>query len=359
VVVNPTEEQVRLFREAMRRQMESELALSRLRDLPCTSLDNQPIQLYCNIEFKDEVQSSLEHGAQGIGLFRTEFLYLGRESAPTEEEHYQAYRAVLQGMGELPVTIRTVDLGGDKISALDKVRRTEKEQNPALGLRALRFCLKHRDIFRVQLRAMLRASVHGKMKIMFPMVSGLQELREAKAFLSAVRVELGREGIPVAEEIPVGIMIETPSAALIADRLAKECDFFSVGTNDLIQYTVAIDRQNRDVAYLYHPLQLAMLRSLKSVVDSAHAAGIPVGMCGEMAADPMHALILSGLGFDNLSMSAGQLPIIKRILRQHHTREAKQLLEQCLQLDTTEEIERLVRSAMETRFGTGVGEREE
>ncbi len=350
VVINPTDEQVRLCHEAMRRRVESEQALLRLRDLPCTGTDGRRLELLGNIEFQDEVPNLLDHGAEGIGLFRTEFLYLGRATAPSEEEHYQAYRSVLEQMGDRPVTIRTVDLGGDKISVLDQVRR-EKEQNPALGLRALRFCLKYRDIFRVQLRAMLRASVHGRLRIMFPMVSGVQELREAKAFLSSVRVELGREGIAVAEEIPVGIMVETPSAAQTADRLARECDFFSVGTNDLIQYTVAIDRQNRDVAYLYHPLHLALLRSLKFVVDSAHEAKIPVGMCGEMASDPMHALVLSGLGFDNLSMSAGQLPVVKRILRSHTLHEAKELLEQCLSLDTTDEIERVVRSTMELRFG--------
>lgn len=350
VVIHPTDEQVRLFREAIRRQIDSEAALGRLRDLPCTQLDGRRIQLLANIEFKEEVPHALAHGAEGVGLFRTEFLYLGKERTPNEEEHYEAYRAVLEQMGDRPVIIRTVDLGGDKIAALDASLRKEKEQNPALGLRALRFCLKHRDVFRVQLRAMLRASVHGKLRIMFPMVSNILELREAKALLSATRVELAREGIPVAEEIPVGIMIETPSAALTADRLARESDFFSVGTNDLIQYAVAIDRQNRDVAYLYHPLQLAILRLLKNVVEAAHAARIPVGMCGEMAGDPMHALVLAGLGFDSLSMSPGQIPVIKRILRASRHDDAQSLLAQCLELDTSEEIERLVRSVMESRF---------
>jgi phosphotransferase system enzyme I (PtsI) len=358
VVIAPTEEQVSLFREALRREIESEAALARLRELPCTQLDGRRLQLCANIEFKEEVPGALSHGAEGVGLFRTEFLYLGKQSAPTEEEHVEAYRAVLAQMGDRPVIIRTVDLGGDKIAQLDHSLRREKEQNPALGLRALRFCLKHRDVFKVQLRALLRASVHGKMRIMFPMVSNIQELREAKGLLARTRDELVREGVPVAEEIPVGIMVETPSAALTADRLARECDFFSVGTNDLIQYTVAIDRQNRDVAYLYHPLQLAMLRLLKTVVDGAHAAGIPVGMCGEMAGDPMHALILAGLGFDSLSMSPGQVPAVKRILRASRSDEGEALLQQCLQLDTSEEIERLVRTVMEGRFGTPSSEAE-
>lgn len=350
LVIHPTEEQVRLFREAIRRQADSEAALGRLRDLPCTQLDGRRIRLLANIEFKEEVPHTLAHGAEGVGLFRTEFLYLGKERTPTEEEHYEAYRAVLEQMGDRPVIIRTVDLGGDKIAALDASLRKEKEQNPALGLRALRFCLKHRDVFRVQLRAMLRASVHGKLRIMFPMVSNVLELREAKALVSATRVELAREGVPVADEIPIGIMVETPSAALTADRLARECDFFSVGTNDLIQYAVAIDRQNRDVAYLYHPLQLAILRLLKQIVDGAHAAGIPVSMCGEMAGDPMHALVLAGLGFDSLSMSPGQIPVIKRILRASRADEAEALLNQCLSLDTTDEIERLVRGVMDSRY---------
>jgi len=356
VVIHPTDEQVRLFREAIRLELESEAALGRLRDLPATQLDGRRIHLLANIEFKDETHNALEHGAEGVGLFRTEFLYLGKDRAPTEEEHYQAYRAVLEQMGERAVIIRTLDLGGDKIAQLDASLRQEKEANPALGLRALRFCLKHRDVFRVQLRALLRASVHGKLRIMFPMVSNVQELREAKALLAATRVDLGREGVQVADEIPVGIMVETPSAALTADRLAKECDFFSIGTNDLIQYSVAIDRQNRDVAYLYHPLQLAIIRLLKTIVDSAHAAHIPVGMCGEMAGDPMHALVLAGLGLDSLSMSAGQIPVVKRILRSSRHDEARALLDQCLALDTAEEIERLVRSVMEHRFGTSTTE---
>jgi phosphotransferase system enzyme I (PtsI) len=350
-VINPTEQQLSLFREALRRRQEGELALAQLRDLPCTSVDGRRMELLGNIEFEEEVPGLRAHGGEGVGLFRTEFLYLGRDHAPTEDEHFNAYRVVLQAVGDRPVTVRTVDLGGDKISALDRMRRGEKELNPALGLRALRFCLKHRDVFRTQVRALLRASIYGKLRIMLPMVSGVSELREAKAFITSVRVELGREGIPVADDVPVGIMIETPSAAMLADRLAKECDFFSVGTNDLIQYSLAIDRQNRDVAYLYHPLHLALLRALRFVVEGAHGAGIPVGMCGEMAGDPMHALILSGLGFDSLSMSPGQIPSIKRILRAHTTQEARELLDQCMRLDTTEEIERVVRSVMESRFG--------
>ena len=332
VVINPTDDQLRLFREAQRRRTESDQALARLRDLPCASLDGRRLQLLGNLEFHEEAPRLFAHGAEGVGLFRTEFLYLGRDHAPTEEEHFAAYCAVMQAMGNRPVTVRTVDLGGDKISALDRMRRSEKELNPALGLRALRFCLKHRDVFRTQLRAMLRASVFGDMRIMLPMVSGVPELREAKAFISSVRVELGREGVEVADAIPVGIMIETPSAATLADRLAKECDFFSVGTNDLIQYSLAIDRQNRDVAYLYHPLHLALLRSLKFIVEEAHRAGIPVGMCGEMAADPIHALILSGLGFDSLSMSAAQMPAGQAhpAGAHHRTEDARALLEQCL-----------------------------
>ena len=353
VVVHPTDDQVRLFNEAIRLKRASAATLAQLRDLPATQQDGRRIHLLVNIEFHDEVENALAHGAEGVGLFRTEFLYLGRDRAPTEEDHFQAYRSVLTQMGDRAVIIRTVDLGGDKIAKLDASIRLESEQNPALGLRALRFCLKHRDLFRVQLRALLRASVYGKLRIMFPMVSNVQELREAKALLGATRVELAREGVAVSDEIPVGIMVETPSAALTADRLARECDFFSIGTNDLIQYAVAIDRQNRDVAYLYHPLQLAILRLLQHIVEAGHQAGIPVGMCGEMAGDPLHTLVLAGLDLDSLSMSAGQIPLTKRILRHSSFHESRALLQECLALDTAEEIERRVRSAMDPRFGTG------
>ncbi len=349
VLVNPSEEQLALFRETMRRHLASEANALKTRDLPAVTLDGTRVSLVGNIEFAEELPSLLAHGAEGIGLYRTEFLFLDRLTSPTEEEHYRAYRQVLEGMGNRPVTIRTLDLGGDKVQA----RRHDKEANPAMGLRAIRYCLAHRELFRVQLRALLRASVHGNLRIMFPLISGVSELREARSELELCRSELGRAGVPVGKRVPVGIMVETPSAALVADRLAQEADFFSVGTNDLIQYSLAIDRQNREVAYLYKPLHLAVLRSLQSIVSAAKAAGIPVAMCGEMAGDPIFTLVLLALGFDELSMTAGQIPVVKQIVRRTSRSDAMAVLDEAMKFSTAEEVERYVRAEVDKRLGNG------
>lgn len=348
VLVNPTAEQLAAFREAQRRYEENEALALETKDLPATSTDGFTIRLNGNIEFLEEIPSLLAHGAEGIGLYRTEFMFLDRKAMPSEEEHYRAYRMVLEAMGGRPVTIRTLDLGGDKVPGKS---RNEKEPNPAMGLRAIRYCLANRELFRTQLRALLRASAHGNMRLMFPLVSGMSELREARSELEACRSELGRAGVPIGRRFPVGIMVETPSAALIADRLAQEADFFSVGTNDLIQYSLAIDRQNRDVAYLYKPLHLSVLRALNSIVSAARSAGIPVAMCGEMAGDPMYALILLAFGFDELSMTAGQIPRVKRTLRLVSRKDAMELLQGAMELTTAEEIERYLRTEMDQRFG--------
>ncbi|AKJ07600.1 phosphoenolpyruvate--protein phosphotransferase [Archangium gephyra] len=348
VLVNPTEDQLKLFHETMRRHQEIEARALEAKDLPAQSTDGFRMRLVGNIEFPEEIPSLLAHGAEGIGLYRTEFMFLDRKSPPTEEEQYRAYRQVLEAMGGRPVTIRTLDLGGDKVPGKTK---HEKEPNPAMGLRAIRYCLANRELFRVQLRALLRASVHGHMRMMFPLICGMSELREARSELEACRTELGRAGVPLGKRFQVGIMVETPSAALIADRLAQEADFFSVGTNDLIQYSLAIDRQNRDVAYLYKPLHLSVLRSLKNIVSAAKGAGIPVAMCGEMAGDPIYALVLLALGFDELSMTAGQIPTVKGIIRESNRADAQQLLETAMELTTAEEIERFIRTEMERRLG--------
>jgi phosphoenolpyruvate-protein phosphotransferase (PTS system enzyme I) len=347
ILVNPTPEQIALFREAQRVQQQSEQLALRTKELPAESTDGYRIRLNGNMEFLEEIPSLLAHGAEGIGLYRTEFMFLDRKTVPSEEEHYRAYKQVLEAMGGRPVTIRTLDLGGDKVPG--KVKH-EKEPNPAMGLRAIRYCLAHRELFRMQLRALLRASAHGSLRLMFPLICGMSELREARAELEACRTELSRAGVPLGKRFPVGIMVETPSAALIADRLAQEADFFSVGTNDLIQYTLAIDRQNRDVAYLYKPLHLSVLRSLQSIVSAAKAAGIPVSMCGEMAGDPIYALVLLALGFDELSMTAGQIPVVKNILRRSSRQEAMELLEAAMRFTTAEEIERYIRTEMDRRF---------
>jgi phosphotransferase system enzyme I (PtsI) len=348
VLVNPSADQLALFRETIRRLHETEQIALQTRDLPAVSKDGFRVRMNGNIEFAEEIESALAHGAEGIGLYRTEFLFLDRTTPPTEEEHYRAYRQVLEAMGSRPVTIRTLDLGGDKVGGSS--RKHEREPNPAMGLRAIRYCLSNRELFRTQLRAMLRASVHGNLKIMFPLICGLSELREARSELEACRAELGRQGMPIGPRCPVGIMVETPSAALLADRLASEADFFSIGTNDLIQYTLAIDRQNKDVAYMYRPLHLAVLRSLQNIVSAAKAAGIPVSMCGEMAGDPTFTLVLLALGLDELSMTGGQIPRVKEILRLASRSEAIALLEEAMRLTSAEEIERYIRSEMDRRF---------
>jgi phosphotransferase system enzyme I (PtsI) len=347
ILVNPTPDQLALFREAQRVQHASEQLALRSKDLPATSADGYRIRLNGNMEFLEEIPSLLAHGAEGIGLYRTEFMFLDRKSVPSEEEHYRAYKQVLEAMGGRPVTIRTLDLGGDKVPSKTK---HEKEPNPAMGLRAIRYCLAHRDLFRAQLRALLRASAHGNLRLMFPLISGMSELREARAELEHCRTELSRAGVPMGKRFPVGIMVETPSAAWIADRLAQEAEFFSVGTNDLIQYTLAIDRQNRDVAYLYKPLHLSVLRSIQNIVSAAKAANIPVSMCGEMAGDPIYSLVLLALGFDELSMTSGQIPVVKNILRSASRSEAQALLNSAMELTTAEEIERYIRTEMERRF---------
>ena len=349
VLINPTEQQLSLFRETMRRHLQVEATALKTAELEAVTLDGWRVHLNGNIEFPEEIPSLLAHGAEGIGLYRTEFLFLNRPLPPTEDEHYQSYRQVLEAMGNRPVTIRTLDLGGDKVPG----KKADKETNPAMGLRAIRYCLQHREMFRVQLRALLRASVHGNMRIMFPLISGLSELREARSELEHCRSELGRAGQPVGKRMQIGIMVETPSAALIADRLAQEADFFSVGTNDLIQYSLAIDRQNRDVAYLYKPLHLAVLRSLQNIVAAGKAARIPVAMCGEMAGDPSYTLVLLALGFDELSMTAGQVSSVKGIVRRVSRTDATLLLNKAMEFSTAEEIERYVRAEMERRFASG------
>ncbi len=348
VLVNPTDEQLALFRETMRRQQMSEQLALKTADLPAITTDGVRVRLNGNIEFPEEIPSLLAHGAEGIGLYRTEFLFLNRATAPTEEEHYESYKVVLQQMGGRPVTIRTLDLGADKVPG----KKPEKENNPALGLRAIRYCLKHRDLFRTQLKALLRASVHGNLRVMFPMISSISELREARSELEACRSELSRQGVPLGRRFPVGIMVETPSAAWIADRLAQEADFFSIGTNDLIQYSLAIDRQNRDVAYLYRPLHLAIIRSLRNVIDAAKAAGISVAMCGEMAGDPNLTLVLLAMGLEEFSMTSGQIPLVKNIVRSVSKTDAGRLLEQAMQYSSAEEIERYMKAEMDRRFAS-------
>jgi phosphotransferase system enzyme I (PtsI) len=346
VLVSPDAEEIRRFEAARAAAKSREAELLEDRDLPAQTRDGRRIFLFANIEFPEEVPSVIAHGGEGVGLYRTEFLYLNREELPTEEEHYSAYSSILERMQGRPVTIRTLDLGGDKLP----IGHRSHEPNPALGLRAIRFTLRHPQLFRTQVRALLRASLHGTLQIMLPMIAAVGELREAKVQIEAIRQELLREGKPVQEKIPIGIMLETPAAALAADRLARECDFFSIGTNDLIQYSLAIDRSNRDVAYLYKPLHLGVLRLIQASVDGAKDAGIECAMCGEMAGDPVYALILLALGLDNLSMNPADIPKVKRVIRSTSLADAKKLLEEAMAFSSHDEIERYVLNQMQERF---------
>ncbi|HTO99394.1 MAG TPA: phosphoenolpyruvate--protein phosphotransferase [Myxococcales bacterium] len=346
VLLSPDAEEVQRFEAARAVAKSLEAALLEDRDLPAQTLDGVRVSLQANIEFPEEVPSVLAHGGEGVGLYRTEFLYLNREELPSEEEHFYAYSTILERMQGRPVTIRTLDLGGDKLP----IGHRSHEPNPALGLRAIRFTLRHPQLFRTQARALLRASVHGNLQIMLPMIAAVGELRDAKAQIEAIRLELLREGRPVAERIPVGIMLETPAAALAADRLARECDFFSIGTNDLIQYSLAIDRGNRDVAYLYRPLHLGVLRLIQASVDGAKAAGIACAMCGEMAGDPAYALVLLALGLDELSMNPADIPKVKRMIRSAEVCEAKKMLAEAMAFSSHDEIERYVLDYMHRHF---------
>lgn len=349
VLINPTEEQLELFRETMRRQLQSEQLALKTAQLPAITSDGVRVRLNGNMEFPEEIPSLLAHGAEGIGLYRTEFLFLNRAAPPTEEEHFESYKQVLLAMGDRPVTIRTLDLGGDKVPG----KKPDRESNPAMGLRAIRYCLAHRELFRAQLRALLRASAFGNLRVMFPLVSSISELREARSELEACRSELSRRGMPVGKRFPIGIMVETPSAAWIADRLAQEADFFSIGTNDLIQYSLAIDRQNRDVAYLYRPLHLAILRSLDAIISAAKKANIPVAICGEMAGDARLTMLLLALGLEEFSMTAGQIPMVKNVIRQLSRADAVGVLEQAMTFSSAEEIERFLKAEVERRFSEG------
>jgi phosphotransferase system enzyme I (PtsI) len=347
VVVNPSPEIMQEYQERQRVRQKMEHELFQYRDLPAETLDGYRVKVLANIELVEEIPAVLQHGAEGIGLYRTEYLYLNRKDLPSEEDHFQAYKKVVEGIYPHPAIIRTLDIGGDKfISHMDLA----EEMNPAMGLRAIRFSLKEVDIFKVQLQAILRASAYGRVKILFPMISGATEIREVKKILNAVRLNLSAEGIPFDPKMQIGIMIEVPSAVTIADILAKEVDYFSIGTNDLIQYSLAIDRVNESVTHLYQPLHPAVLRLVKDVVKAAHHAGIRVAMCGEMAGEPLYVPILVGLELDELSMNVLSIFRVKKILRAYTLRECKGLVEESLRLSTPEEIEELVGVALRKKF---------
>ncbi|MCD5401886.1 phosphoenolpyruvate--protein phosphotransferase, partial [candidate division NPL-UPA2 bacterium] len=343
IIINPDEETLKRYRQEEVEIKVFEKKLEELKDLPAETPDGHRIELAANLELPEEMPSILAHGAAGIGLYRTEFFYLNRADLPTEDEHYQAYKSVAEQMSPHSVIIRTLDLGGDKFTSQLEIPR---EMNPFMGWRAIRFCLERPDIFKVQLRAILRASAHGNLKIMYPMISGIEELKRANLVLGEVREELREKGVPFDEDLEVGVMIETPSAAMTADILAREVKFFSIGTNDLIQYSLAVDRINEKIAYLYEPTHPAVLRLIKHVIEAGHRQGIWVGICGEMVAEPALTLILLGMGLDEFSMSAVALPEIKRIIRSVTLKEAKKLVKQIFTLSTAQEVEECARKKL-------------
>ncbi len=347
VILAPDRETLARY-HARKQQLEyAGRALHKLGGLPAETQDGYRVRVTANIDFPAELPAIQAHGAEGVGLYRTEFLYLNRGGLPTEEEHLAVYRTVAAEMHPRPTVIRTLDFGGDKLASAIQLAA---EENPSLGLRAIRLCLHRPDLFRTQLRAILRASAFGTLRIMYPMISGVAELRAANAILEDVKTELRRREISFDPEIQVGAMIEIPSAAVTADLLAREVDFFSVGTNDLIQYSLAIDRINEQVAYLYEPLHPAVLRMLRGVVSAAHNEGIWISMCGEMASDPLHGLLLLGLGFDELSMTPGSIPLMKRIIRSVTYGQAAEVARRLFSCVTAHEVERLLLQEMQARF---------
>jgi len=347
VVINPTEEVSQSFLERKRRIRSMEREVLKYASLPAETRDGVRIRLQANIEMVEEISSVRMHGGEGVGLFRTEILYLNRKDIPSEEEHFQTYRRLAEDISPASATIRTLDIGGDKF--LPNYSKGN-EMNPAMGLRAIRFSIKETDIFKVQLRGILRASAYGKLRILLPMISGIEEVRQTRAILEEVKKGLIKEKIPFDRGIKIGAMIEIPSASDIADLLAREVDFFSIGTNDLIQYALAVDRINEHVSYLYEPLHPAVLRIIRWVVQSAHQAGIPVAICGEMAAEPAYAIVLLGLGLDEFSMNPVSIPKVKKVLRMSKFGETRSLVEELFLFSTASEIESHVRKWMAERF---------
>ena len=347
VIVNPDPEMTRRYEDKKRHYEEARAITLKGAKRPAITQDGHPVLIGGNIEFIEEIPSAITHGADGIGLYRTEFLYINRENMPTEEEHFDNYRQVVEKKKLGWSTLRTFDLGGDKFLSDPKLA---KEVNPQLGLRAIRFCLKEVELFKTQLRAMVRASAFGNIRILFPMISGIEEILEAKKILSEVKEDLQTQGVPFQDPIEIGVMIEVPSAVIIADQLAREVDFFSIGTNDLIQYALAIDRVNERVAYLYEPLHLAVLRLIRHIVKIGHRAGIRVAMCGEMAGDPAYTMILLGLELDELSMNPLAIPRVKKIIRGSTVRESKALLKHVMSLSSAMDIREYVEHRMWERF---------
>ncbi len=347
VIISPDEETTQKYTKILKKWRKWEVDLLDFNTVRAETKDGKLIIMNANIEVPEEIDAVLSHGAEGVGLYRSEFLFLRPSGFSSEEEQYLSYSQVLKDMDGKPVVIRTLDVGGDKV--IPNLPDLE-ERNPILGWRAIRFCLAQRDVFETQLRALLRASVHGNLLIMFPMISGVEELDQVLEILESVKEDLRRKGVAFRENIPVGSMIEVPSAAMTADVLAKKVDFFSIGTNDLIQYTIAVDRGNEMIAYLYEPFHPGVLRMIKLIIESAHKRSLPVHMCGEMAGDPYASVILLGLGLDGFSMSSFTIPQIKRIIRSVSILEAEELAGEVMEMDSFREIDTFVKGWMNERF---------
>ncbi|EMJ6800979.1 phosphoenolpyruvate--protein phosphotransferase [Staphylococcus aureus] len=339
VIVNPTEDELIAYQDKRERYFADKKELQKLRDADTVTVDGVHAELAANIGTPNDLPGVIENGAQGIGLYRTEFLYMGRDQMPTEEEQFEAYKEVLEAMGGKRVVVRTLDIGGDKeLSYLN----LPEEMNPFLGYRAIRLCLAQQDIFRPQLRALLRASVYGKLNIMFPMVATINEFREAKAILLEEKENLKNEGHDISDDIELGIMVEIPATAALADVFAKEVDFFSIGTNDLIQYTLAADRMSERVSYLYQPYNPSILRLVKQVIEASHKEGKWTGMCGEMAGDETAIPLLLGLGLDEFSMSATSILKARRQINGLSKNEMTELANRAVDCATQEEVIELV-----------------
>jgi phosphoenolpyruvate-protein phosphotransferase (PTS system enzyme I) len=340
VHINPTPEAIAEYKEEHRKFEEQKAEWAKLVNEKSVTADGHHVELAANIGTPKDLKGVVENGGEGVGLYRTEFLYMGRDQLPTEEEQFESYKAVLEGMSGKPVVVRTLDIGGDKELPYLNL---PKEMNPFLGFRAIRLCLEEQGMFRTQLRALLRASTYGNLKIMFPMIATLDEFRQGKAILEEEKQKLVSEGVQVADNIEIGIMVEIPSTAVMAEQFAKEVDFFSVGTNDLIQYTMAADRMNERVSYLYQPYNPAILRLVKMVIDAAHKEGKWAGMCGEMAGDETAIPLLLGLGLDEFSMSATSILKVRSQISRLNKKDMEALAERALHMNTAEEVVQAVK----------------
>ncbi len=346
VILNPTRHMVEKY-AALREEYERRYReLRSYIDVPSVTKDGTKISLLANVDFVEEIPAVISHKAEGIGLFRTEFLFLNRDDPPPENEQFEIYKGVLEKMAPLPVIIRTFDLGADKKTPFTLYQ----EDNPALGLRGVRLALQYREIFKNQLKALYRAAEYGDLRIMFPMVSGVWEVRRVKKLIKEVHRELEEEGKSFASHVPIGAMIEVPSAAIIADMLAREVDFFSVGTNDLVQYTLAVDRTNEHVEYLFEPLHPAILRLLNQIAESARKEGIEVGICGEAAGDPVFTVVLLGLGYTSLSMIPHSILKVKKVVRELDSKEARELVQKLLLQDTAKKVENVLLDYIEKKL---------